>query len=655
MLNRIVLALFFSTLLMSCFAQSKPASQKRNKAQTLFTVNKKPVSVDEFIYLYKKNHTDKEKDFTSEKINEYLDLFINFKLKVEEAKKRGLDTTKAFLKEYNGYREELRKPYLPDAKIIDSLVKLTYERMKEEISAAHILISVKADGSPEDTLKAYQKIQELRKKIVVTGEDFGRVASQSSEDPSAKINHGNLGYFTAMQMVYPFESAAYTTKVGEVSQPIRTRFGYHILKVLDRRPARGEVEVSHIMLRTGNGKDTVKVKDAIFNIYDQLQGGMKWEDLCTQYSEDASTKENGGKLKPFGTGAMSGAPQFENVAFNLEKPGDISDPFQTQYGWHIIRLERKIPVSSFNEIASTLKNRVSKDERTSLSKQAVQHKLRKEYALVENEKIKSEIILKADSTLKKGNWKPTGHEKETLFTLKAKPYLVKDFYQYLKQNQRSTTLSPQKYAGQLYDQFVDASLMMLAEEGIIKENPEYGFLLREYYEGILLFEIMEKEVWSKASDDSVGQQAYYKSHLADYETSERTKAAFYSSQNPEFREPLEQLIKENAESKIESYVSEQKIKAESGYFKKTDKAVLEKLPWAKGVYPVEDKGIYYLAWLKDILPPGPMSFDEARPAIISDYQTFLEKNWLTRLRGKYAVKVNEKGKQYILQQLQAKG
>src|SRR5688572_8033978 len=279
MLKRAAITLFFALLSVSSFAQLPQG--KKNKPATFFTVNKKPVTVDEFIYLYKKNHQDLQKDFTNEKINEYLDLFINFKLKVEEAKKRGLDTTKVFLKEYNGYREELRKPYLPDAKIIDSLVKLTYERMKVEVSAAHILISVKPDASPEDTLKTYQKIQELRKKIVVTGEDFGSVASKSSEDPSAKINQGNLGYFTAMQMVYPFESAAYTTKVGEVSQPIRTRFGYHILKVLDRRPARGEVEVSHIMLRIGNGKDTVKVKDAIFNIYDQLQGGMKWEDLCT--------------------------------------------------------------------------------------------------------------------------------------------------------------------------------------------------------------------------------------------------------------------------------------------------------------------------------------------------------------------------------------
>src|SRR5688572_14891626 len=193
--NRAVLILLFCAMTSLCCAQSNTSNRKGNQSQTLFKVNKKPVSVNEFIYLYKKNHTDKEKDFTLEKINEYLALFINFKLKVEEARKRGLDTSRVFLKEYNGYKEELRKPYLPDSKIIDSLVSLTYHRMKEEVSAAHILISVKPDAPPADTLKAFNKIQELRKRIVAGGEDFGAVASATSEDPSAKMNQGKLGYF----------------------------------------------------------------------------------------------------------------------------------------------------------------------------------------------------------------------------------------------------------------------------------------------------------------------------------------------------------------------------------------------------------------------------------------------------------------------------
>jgi peptidyl-prolyl cis-trans isomerase SurA len=654
MLKRAAITLFFALLSVSSFAQLPQG--KKNKPATLFTVNKKPVTVDEFIYLYKKNHQDLQKDFTNEKINEYLDLFINFKLKVEEAKSRGLDTTKVFLKEFNGYKDELRKPYLPDAKIIDSLVKLTYSRMQEEVNASHILIALKPEASPQDTVNAYTKITGIRERIL-SGADFSQLATELSDDPSAKMNKGSLGYFTAMQMVYPFESAAYTTRVGAVSPPVRTRFGYHIIKVFDRRPARGEVEVSHIMIRTGNAKENDKVKDTIFNVYDQLQAGMKWEELCKQYSEDASTKDNGGKLRPFGIGAMSAVPEFERIAFYLQKPGEISDPFQTQYGWHILRLERKISVPALDEISASLKTRVARDERTELSKQALQTKLRKEYGLTENASVKAKVFALADTNLTKGKWRPApGNDgKETLFTLRDKGYAVKEFFRYVETSQRLSTMEPQKYLDLLYQQFIDATILKLLEENISQKHPEYRYLLKEYYEGILLFDVMEKEVWSKASQDSVGQHTYYEAHKTDYATGERVRVVFYSSGNNEFSEPLKQLILEGPEGKLDDFISKHKIRVEAGYFKKDERAVLQKVPWAKGVYSAENNGIYYLAWLKDILPPGPMSFEEARPAVISDYQAFLEKNWLKQLKKEYSVKINEKGKQYILQQLQTKG
>jgi peptidyl-prolyl cis-trans isomerase SurA len=215
--------------------------QQRLKNAHVFSVAKEPVTAEEFIYLYKKNHTNPEADFTTEKVNDYLGLFVNFKLKVQEAKMRGMDTTASFIKEFNSYRNELRKPYLPDARLTDSLVLLTYERMKEEVKASHILITVKPDASPDDTIKAFNRIMEIKNKIT-GGEDFATAAALYSEDPSAKANKGSLGYFTAMQMVFSFETVAYTSRVGDVSGPVRTRFGYHLIKVVDRRPARGEVE-----------------------------------------------------------------------------------------------------------------------------------------------------------------------------------------------------------------------------------------------------------------------------------------------------------------------------------------------------------------------------------------------------------------------------
>jgi len=578
-------------------------------------------------------------------------LFINFKLKVTEAKMRGMDTTKAFIKEYASYKEELRKPYLPDTKLTDSLVKLTYSRLQEEIKASNILINVKPDASPEDTLSAYNKIITIRNRVLA-GEDFSTLASSLSEDPSAKSNQGNLGYFTAMQMVYPFETMAYATKVGEVSLPVRTRFGYHIIKVIDRKPARGEVEVSHIMIRTGEGKDNEKAKNLIFTIYEQSLGGRSWEELCKQYSEDPSTKDTGGRLKPFGVGAMISVPEFDRVAFSLSKPGEVSDPFQTQYGWHIMRLERKIPLPALEEMSTSLKNRVNRDERTQLSKQALQIKLRKSYEWKENPMIKAKVFALGDTSLVKGKWKvPNYSEKEILFTLKAKNFSTQNFLAYVQKNQKANNQQPEKYMEQLYNNFVDASIMQMEEEKIMRENPEYGFLLKEYYEGILLFEIMEKEVWNKASDDSIGQVTYFNSHQANYQAGERIQASLYSSKATGFEGPLKTLLEAGDEKKIQEFISANKIRVESGFYKPDEKPVLQKVPRAKGIYSAENSGMYYLARLIDILPAGNMSFEEARSGVISDYQTFLEQNWINQLKNKYEVKVNEKGKQYVLDQL----
>jgi peptidyl-prolyl cis-trans isomerase SurA len=655
MFNRAVITLFCSAFFsIACYSQTQ--SKKNEKPDILFKVNKRPVPVNEFIYLYNKNHQDREKDFTEQKINEYLELFINFKLKVEEARRRKLDTTKVFLKEYNGYREELRKPYLPDANMVDSLVRLTYSRQQEEINASHILIALKPDASPADTAKAYAEIMELRNRVV-SGEDFSKVAAQHSNDPSAKTNGGNLGYFTAMQMVYPFETAAYTTSVGNVSQPIRTKYGYHILKVSDRRPARQEVEVSHIMLRTGRDKDNDKIKNSIFNLHDQLRAGVSWAELCSQYSEDANTKDDGGKLQPFGTGGMSAVPEFERIAFGLNETGEISDPFQTQYGWHILRLERKIPRSTFEEAKTSLRSKVTRDERTELSKQDLQKKLRKEHQFVENADGRSVLMSMADSSLQRAKWNPpvsAEEGKKTVFVLSGIPHSIADVVAFVKTSQLTTKLAPGTYLEQLYNDFIDKRITELVEEKIMKENPDYKFLLQEYYEGILLFEIMEKEVWGKASQDSAGQRSYFLSHQADFTSGERVLATLFSSNTAGFREPLQKLIADGIESSINTFVTQNRIKTETGYFEKDGKPVLRAVPWAKGVHSAENNGIYYLAWLKDILPAGLMSFEEARPGVISDYQGFLEKKWISQLKKKYRVKVNGKAKQYILQQLQVK-
>ncbi|MEJ1239105.1 peptidylprolyl isomerase [Chryseolinea sp. T2] len=652
MLRRLAVVSFCVIFSWHAFAQKSPKNPE--PPQSLFKAGGATVTTDEFIYLYKKNHQDKPVEFTRAKIDEYLKLFIDFKLKVEEAKRRGMDTTAAFTKEYNSYRAEVRKPFLPDNTLVDSLTKLTYNRMEEEVRASHILITVKPEATPADTLAAYNRATELRSRLI-NGLDFGSAAAQYSEDPSAKSNKGDLGYFTALQMVYPFETAAYSLKVGEISNPVRTRFGYHLIRVADRRPAQGEVEVSHIMVRIRESQDNEKAKNIIFSVYEQLQAGVPWNDLCKQYSEDPSTKDLGGKLKPFGTGGMATVPEFERAAFELQKPGDISDPVHTQYGWHIIKLERKIPLASYEALSPTLRNRVTRDERTSVSRTALLAKYQKRFSFQENAGVKESVFNLADSTLTSGKWNPSQTlASQTLFTLRGKSIPVKSFYTYVARNQRSQQQTPRRYIEQLYNSFTEATILDAIEDDIIARDPTFVYLLKEYYEGILLFEIMEKEVWSKASADSVGQQQYYHAHSTQYQAGDRTRAVIYSASSSSGFPGLQELIAAKDERKIQEYAIAQKIRIEAGVFKKDEKELLSKIPWAPGVYTVETKGMYYLAWLKEVLPPGIMPFEEARPAVISDFQSLTEKKWLDQLRKKYPVKVNEKGKQYVIATLESK-
>jgi peptidyl-prolyl cis-trans isomerase SurA len=635
------------------FIPASAQSEKGTSEPVIFSVNKKPVSAAEFIYLYKKNHQNKTDDFSADKVEEYLDLFINFKLKVAEAQQRGLDTTEAFRKEFNSYKDELRRPYLPDAKLLDSLVKLTYARMQEEVNASHILIKLPATPTPEDTLAAYNKVMGLRARTM-GGEDFATLAQAYSEDPSAKTNKGNLGYFTAMQMVYPFEVAAFTTKKGDVSMPVRTQFGYHIIQVSDRRPSRGEVEVSHIMIRTGDEHDNEKAKNTIFDIYDQLQKGVNWNELCKQFSEDPASRDAGGRLRPFGVGVMGAVPEFEQIAFNLDKPGDISDPFQTQFGWHILKLERKIPLLSYDELAPSLKTRVGRDERVQISRQALQSKMKKEFNYNENSAVKNKVMAMADSSLQKGNWTPPTSEvnaSETLFTLNSKAYSVKDFFQYVAKNQRANSIAPGKYFETLLNNFVEFNLLSALEEKIIVQSPDYKWLLREYYEGILLFEIMEKEVWNKATEDSVGQLNYFNANASKYLAGERIQAKIYSSSSPDAIAQLNKRITQGDTTKLKEFITINGIKHDEGAYQKESRAVLSKIKWEPGTYQVESNGTHYLVVADKILPPGRQTFQEARPEVISDYQTYLEKTWVAKLKKKYPVKINKKEKQYAFQQL----
>jgi len=751
------------TLLAGCQA-AKPATSATTASvatgPAVETLGTYPVPANEFAYVYRKNNSTAADYGTRQSVAEYLDLYTNFRLKVLEAEQRGLDTTQAFKRELDGYRQQLAQPYLTEKSVTDQLVREAYDRMSQEVNASHILIRVAPDATPADTLAAYQKALGLRQQVL-GGADFAQLARANSEDPSAKENGGKLGYFTAMQMVYPFESAAYRTAVGQVSAPVRTRFGYHIIKVNDRRAAQGEIKVAHLMIRQNANApkaDSLTAKKKIDELYSRLRKGENWDKLVAQFSEDAGSAANGGELPPFGTGRM--IPSFEEVAFKLQKPGDIAPPVQTPYGWHVIKLVEKQPLAKFADLESTLKGKVSKDSRSELNKAAFLKRVRQEDQFVENAAAKAYAFGKADTALVAGRYKyaapaATGKtakgaatDNSALFTIKGKPYPVKNFLTYAQQNQRPRTGAQPAFAmQQLYDQYVDQSLTEFEKNSLDTKYEDYRMLVKEYRDGILLFQLMDEKVWSKAIEDTVGLKKYFGANQAKYQWDQRVQGTVVSAATPALlarvrkelkagRFPvtknvpksvafrpgtaalaktglmaLDETAKRMAQDSlmqvtvtgrvkksektslaqaradtaarylrsrggvaarrirkatlaapaadgagqialvsgnpaaIEAQLNEQNplsVQITQKVFQKGDNKVMDDL-MAKGpgAYNVQKDGRYYAVTVQKTLLAGPKTLAEARGQATSDYQTYLEKEWIAQMRAARPVQVNE--------------
>lgn len=483
------------------------------------------------------------------------------------------------------------------------------------------------------------------------GEDFEELAREFSEDPSAKVNGGSLGYFTALQMVYPFEEAAFHHAVGEVSMPTRTRFGYHLIKVEDRRPSLGEVEVSHILIR-GDEKAEKQIND----VYDQLQQGANWDSLCSKYSQDPSTKENGGRLRAFGTGALASAPKFEEAAFAIKEIGAISKPVQTSFGWHIIRLERIIPLPPFEELKASLEKRVARDDRIALSKSIAEQKRRKKYNYQEDKLLEKNLQLLADSSLVQGNWragKTNALPTDPLFSVDKKVFRVSDFEAYLLKNQAESKMEPAAYIHDLFNQFVEGLLAEIEDTSLQQENPEYKNLVNEYREGILLFNIMEEEVWNKASNDSLGQRNYYNENLNKYLAELRVNARIFLTEDRTFRDAMKVKI-DRGDSLTKEDIKKFKLVVNFKAYEKGESMAIDLITWTVGLHTAEAEGMYYLVEVEKLIPPGQKKFEEVRASIISDYQDQLEREWLQKLRAKYSVKVSGKGKKKAVAELTQK-
>lgn len=478
--------LLFTLLTTSFFTYS----QKDSK--TLVTINGNPITVGEFKRVYEKNLDQIEGD---NDVNSNLDLYVNYKLKVKQAYQLKLDTLRSYKREIETYKNQLSAPYLQDKEFLKNLIKETYNRTKNELKASHILIRIPRGTQPKDTLAFYNKIMDARKRIL-NGEDFAKVAAEVSEDPSAKRNGGDLGYFSAFKMVFPFEDAAYKTKIGKVSMPFKTRFGYHIVQPVATRLSKGDLQVAHILIT-----DTTAVgKSKIETVYQKLKKGEKFEDLAKQFSNDTGSKNKGGRLQKFGSGRM--VKPFEDTAFSLQNIGDFKI-VKTRFGYHIIKLLNKYPIESFEKMEKEIASKVKGSGRSRLSDNAVLNKLKKKYSIVVHQKARDKFNEKNVRAT------PKDSLQNDLLSINDKNIKQVDFFEYIR-NRRHKSIPI------LFEMFKDEQILKYFKENLVHTEPEYANTLQEYKDGLLLFELMQQKIWNKSSKDSLGLKNFFTKNAAKY-------------------------------------------------------------------------------------------------------------------------------------------
>lgn len=609
------------------------------QTETLMTVNGKPISKSFFEYINNKNNTTA---FTEKKsTEEYLELFKIFRIKVAEAEAQGLDTLSSFKSEYNGYRNQLAAPYLTDIACKDALVKQEYERMKEDVDVSHILIKIEGEKTPADTLAAYKKALGIIKRL--KKESFENLAKEFSIDPSVKQNNGHLGYLSALWTVYPFEDAAYGLPVGQVSLPVQTSFGYHVLKINARRPAPGKVQVAHIM-RFGNdtiaGKNEQAEKE-IKALYARVIAGEDFGKLAKENSEDSYSAKNNGELPLFGAGSM--VKEFEDASFALKNIGDISTPIKTKFGWHIIKLLDKKGIESFDKAKADIERQVSMGDRSELIKTAFVKRLKAEY----NYQVDKASLKEMEKVSVKSNGNDSlfflayTNINKPLFSFAGKTYNTWQFCSYMEKEKLPTI-----WIERSLDKFVAQEIIAFEDSNLANKYPEFNNLTQEYRDGILLFNISNKEVWEKASTDTAGLQAYFVANKTKYKWQEpRFKGRLISCVDKKTTAKVKQILKTSNPDSIDIKLSllNKKdsivVKSEKKLFVKGANAAIDFYAFKAGSFKPSNE--FKFVFVDGKVLNEPETFLDVKGMIIQDYQNYLEEEWVKALKVKYPVVINE--------------
>lgn len=617
----------------------------------LFTINERPVHVSEFKYIYSKTNTDKV-DYSKKSLEEYLGLYTNFKLKVEKAREMELDKVPALQQELEGYRRQLANSYLIDKQVKGKLLKEAYKRKKEDREISHILIPVKPDAPSEAVERAYNQAMKLKKELD-GGADFAEMARKFSGDQYSAKAGGKMGYINALlpNGFYEMETAAYETPVGKHSAPARTIMGYHIVKVDAKRPAIGTIEVAQILIRVPKGQDAEAVKPKIEAAYKTLESGITWDNVVGQFSEDEKTKKRGGQLGFWKLNSTS--PTLLNAAFGISKDGAYSKPVLTSAGWHILKRISKPKLQAYDVEKGRLQTQVERDDRFREAREVFLKKVKTEAGYTLNEKTWTSFLGTLDKNFNTYKWKAPKPSGETLYTLGDKTVSLGSFTDFLARNARFRATfgrrnTPIRVAEEMIAQFSDTQALDYEKSQLEKKYPDFKSLMREYQEGILLFEITKTEVWDKASKDTIGLKTHFEANKSKYKYEERAEVIEYTvkTQSKKLLKKARKTAKKKGAAAVASKINK-KGKLLTFSEKVLDKTRLVKLgitKLKKGAISTnqlnDDNSTTFYA-VKEVIAPRQKTLKEAKGFVVADYQEELEKEWIRTLRKKYAVKLNQ--------------
>ena len=614
----------------------------------LMTVNNKKVTLSEFEYLYKKNL---EQQVNKESLDEYVDRFIVYKLKVAEAERLGYDTLPRIKSELNGYKNDMLAPFLTDSELQERLVTEAYDRMKREVNISHLMLA-RGKEKEEDDLQI-AKMDSIRN-CILNGEDFNDLVMKYSIDRSKVNNRGEYGFIGSGMLPYAFEYACYNTPVGEISKPFSTDYGIHMVRVNSTRPSDGRVEAAHILLLFPRGaNDSLKLvlKNRIDSIYNCIKAGENFEDLAKRFSNDRATAANGGKLRPFARSEM--VVPFNDIAFAL-KNGEVSEPFETQFGYHIVKKYDHKPLPSFEEARPSIEQKIKSDERSVMPAKSRTEQVMKDLNYIHNPKLRDYLLKELE--------KHGGYDSTFVTDVVAKSNFTMfsfDKTHNIPLSAMTRTLNPRaKYANnEICASAIDGNVENIARYEIMKYysdnlvdlNPEYRNLMNEYRDGTLLFEVMNNEVWKKAkSDDKVLQQLFDQNRSKYQWDAPHFKGIMVCAKTDsilnEVKASMRQLsslpedtITTNLNKKFGHNIKMVRVISKQG-----ENEMVDHIAFGGKLVESSYKGypVYDTLFGKIIKQPEELS--DVKGAVSSDYQDLLEQQWVDSLRKQYKVEVNKK-------------